>query len=192
MTAIIVNLFGPPSSGKSTVRADVFRCLKQKGVVCEEVYETAKKFVWSGRMEELAIQPYMFAKQLRDVTVLKNKVDVIVTDSPFLNNVFYNRKYNRDMWSDFFEDFVIDEHDRSSSMNFFLTPAGKYEQAGRVQNADESARIGLELRDMLDELDVPFNSIIGDDLAGPMIAKWVIEELDIRNDRNAMKTQVGE
>ena len=90
---ILINIFGAPGCGKSTTRAEVFSRLKRLDINCEEVYETAKKFTWSERHIELKCQPYIFGKQLRDIEVLKNKVDFIITDSPLLLSKFYGEKY---------------------------------------------------------------------------------------------------
>lgn len=174
---MIVNLFGQPCAGKSTVRADVFRCLKQRGVNCEEVYETAKKLSWTGRTKELASQPYIAVKQLRDLEVLQGRVDVIITDSPLLLCEFYNRKYRADHYPASFGQFVIEQFRAMGGVNYFLTPAGRYMEAGRNQTEAEAELIGLELRALLDENGFVYDVLRGDEKAGPRIADAVYKLL---------------
>lgn len=174
---IIVNLFGQPCAGKSTVRADVFRCLKQQGVNCEEVYETAKKLSWTKRHKELTSQPYIMGKQLRDLEVLIGQVDVIVTDSPLLLCEFYNRKYRAGHYPAAFGQFVIEQFIAMGGVNYFLKPAGAYNPAGRNQDEVEAELIGLELRALMDENHIAYDVMIGDDMAGPSIAKAVYKQL---------------
>ena len=50
-------------------------------VDCELVTEFAKDKVWEESTEVFKCQPYIFAKQLFRQSRVKDKVDVIVTDS---------------------------------------------------------------------------------------------------------------
>lgn len=109
---IIVNLFGAPSSGKSTTRAGIFHELKLLQVNCEEVYEYAKNLTWEQRFRTLECQPYVFGKQLYRIETLMDQVDVIITDSPVLLSAFYGRKltgsrYSLHLWSAIEDTFII-------------------------------------------------------------------------------------
>ena len=68
---IMVNLWGGPGTGKSTLMADVFAELKWRGVDCEQAPEFAKEKVWESTDSELdeqivppalRCQPYIFWK----------------------------------------------------------------------------------------------------------------------------------
>jgi len=61
----VVNLFGQPNAGKSTIQGDVFSILKRAGVNCEMVREFAKELVWRNDLETLANQIYVFGEQQR-------------------------------------------------------------------------------------------------------------------------------
>ena len=50
-TPIVVNLFGPPGSGKSTGAAYIFSKLKMAGINAELVDEFAKAKVWEESKE---------------------------------------------------------------------------------------------------------------------------------------------
>ena len=80
---LVVNLFAPPGSGKSTMAAHIFAKLKQANINCELVTEFAKDLTWENRQNTLENQLYVFAEQHHRVNRLKKQVDVVITDSPF-------------------------------------------------------------------------------------------------------------
>ena len=51
---ICICLYASPSSGKSTMAANVFSKLKMLGINCELVTEFAKDLVWDNSMTELS------------------------------------------------------------------------------------------------------------------------------------------
>ena len=53
---IFVNLFGGPSTGKSTLCASIFSELKIKGVDCEMALEYVKDLVWEESFEKIKNQ----------------------------------------------------------------------------------------------------------------------------------------
>lgn len=178
--ALIVNLFGGPGAGKSTTRADVFRILKQNHVNCEEVYEHAKKLTWSERKEELRCQPYILGKQLRDLEVLMDKVDVIITDSPILLCRYYTTKYRPTAYSDHFLYFCDEQFKHMGGINFFIERANPYQSEGRNQTAEQSDEVARELRALLDDLEVDYRTVPGNQFAGPAIAHAVLDALALQ------------
>ena len=60
---IVIDLYGSPSSGKSTCAAYVFANLKMRGVKCELVTEVAKDLVWDENAKALWNQAYVFGNQ---------------------------------------------------------------------------------------------------------------------------------
>lgn len=81
---LVVNLFGVPGAGKSTGAAYVFSMLKMRGINVEYIPEYAKDKVWEDNTEVFKNQAYVFGKQSFRMSRCKDKVDVIVTDSPLL------------------------------------------------------------------------------------------------------------
>lgn len=158
---MIVNLFGQPGAGKSTARAEIFGMLKRHGVNCEEVYEFAKKLTWSKRMMELSCQPYVLGKQLRDIEMLKDQVDVVITDCPLLLSYFYGKKYCGDAYPESFYQYALDQFRKTGGVNYFIRRVKPYNPAGRNQTEEESDQIAVELQKALDDLGVEYTVVDG-------------------------------
>ena len=109
---IIINLFAGPGSGKSTTCAGVFSKLKLAGVNCEMALEYAKDKVWENSLDVLDDQIYVFGKQLHRIKCLKDKVDVIITDSPILLSIIYNKEE-----SNYFDDLIVEQFHKFNNLN---------------------------------------------------------------------------
>ena len=99
---IVVNLIGSPGSGKSTTAAGLFYNLKKLGINCEMALEYAKDKVYEESFKTMDDQLYIFGKQYHRMWRLKNLVDVIITDSPLLLSIYYNKTK-----SNYFEDLLL-------------------------------------------------------------------------------------
>ena len=84
METKVINIFGNPGSGKSTVQE-----LKSRGFEIELVTETAKDLVWDEDWKRLSNQMYVFSTQLHRIDRLIGKVEYVVTDSPLLMQIGY-------------------------------------------------------------------------------------------------------
>lgn len=94
MTAIMLNLWAGPGTGKSTTAAVVFHLLKVAGVKCEICFEFAKELTYLGRREELRDQVWVSATQEHRHWILHDKVDVIISDSPTGMGRAYAKQWN--------------------------------------------------------------------------------------------------
>jgi tRNA uridine 5-carbamoylmethylation protein Kti12 len=81
---VIISMIGGPGTGKSTLAAEIFARLKRDHYDVELVTEYAKDLTWNEAQKVLQNQVYVFAKQQHRFWRLKNKVDIVVTDSPIL------------------------------------------------------------------------------------------------------------
>ena len=172
---LVINLYGQPSAGKSTIRADVFRRLKQMGINCEENVEYAKKLTWQKRNLSLQCQPYIFGKQLHELEVLKGQVDIVITDSPLLLSRYYSERHNAP-YPQSFLDCVEDVVAQQQTLNFFLKRVHPYSTAGRAQTEEQSDQVGTELQDMLDDLGVDYTVLNGDAKAAKIIVNRILFE----------------
>lgn len=151
---IVVNLFGAPGSGKSTGAAYIFSQLKMKDVNCELITEYAKDKTWEKNDEALSCQEYIFGKQSYRMKRCRDKVDVIVTDSPLPLGIFYN---TNPVLGEHYEKLVMDVFESYSNINFCLLRTKPYNPVGRNQTQEESDRIGDEIIDFLDKWDIEYD-----------------------------------
>ncbi len=175
---LVVNLYGAPSAGKSTIRADVFRRLKMAGVNCEEITEAAKRYTWQKRHMSLACQPYLFGKQLHETEVLKGQVDVVITDSPLILCCLYGRM-NGGRYPESFYQSIVDISNGMKTMDYYLNRVNPYNPVGRGQDEAQSNKVGEDLIDLLDSLKIDYKRLDGNEMAAAVIAQHVLERLAV-------------
>lgn len=130
---IVINLFGGPGVGKSTLCSMIFSTLKVKGIDCEMALEYAKDIVWEESFKKLSNQIYVFGKQQNRIWRLNGKVDVIITDSPLLNSIIYDDTKNPHLYN-----LIISEFNKLNTLNYYITRTLKYEENGRVQTYEQA------------------------------------------------------
>lgn len=151
---IIVNLFAGPGSGKSTTCAGVFSALKLAGINCEMSLEYAKDKVWEESIKTLDNQIYIFGKQLHRLWRLKDKVDVIITDSPLPLSIYYDKSD-----SEHFKNLVMEQFNSFTNLNFFILRDDTYNPKGRLQTESEAIEIDKNLRTVLKDNDIKYFSV---------------------------------
>jgi len=144
----VLNLYGGPGTGKSTTAAGVFHLLKLCGYESELVTEYAKYLVWSGRTSMLDEPGYVFAKQNHSLQILKDKVDVCVTDSPLPLAALY-AYYGDYAQLDTFRPYVSDTFDTYSNINILLERVKPYNPVGRMQTEEEALAIDADMKALL-------------------------------------------
>jgi len=155
----VINFFGGPGIGKTITSCLLFAKLKMNGHVAEFVPEYAKTLVWKKDYETLKNQYYVSRKQYSKISILKDHVDFIITDSPIALGIYYNRFYP-DNVSDKqkTEEMIISSYHEFDNVNFFLRRNKDeiYEQRGRLQTEEEAKKIDEELKSILLEFSIPF------------------------------------
>jgi len=144
---LVVNLFAGSGAGKSTTAAGVFHALKRKDINCELVTEYAKDLVWDESYKVMLDQLLIFAQQNHRLRRLVGKVDVVITDSPLLLSIVYNKAYS---YNHKFNDFIMDIFNRYDNMNYFLKRTKKYNPIGRLQTEEEAKEIDKKVKSLLD------------------------------------------
>lgn len=140
---LIVNLFGGPGCGKSTLMAGIFHQLKLKGYDCEMVTEFAKDLVWEKRNETFKDELYIFAKQNHRLFRVNGKVDIIVTDRPLILTNVYNQD-DEELCS-----LCLKTFNQYNNLNFLLKRQTVYQENGRNQSEEEAMEIDKITQDLL-------------------------------------------
>lgn len=151
---LIINLIGGPGSGKSTTAAGLFYKLKQMGIDCEMALEFAKDKVWEESLMTLNDQIYIFGKQYHKLWRLNNKVDVIITDSPLLVSLYYNKEESK-----YFNDFVVEQYNKFNNILYFINRPDDYQTNGRTQTEEESKNIDKVLKNLITKYNISYKEI---------------------------------
>lgn len=169
--ALVVNLFGGPGSGKTTMAARIFSELKKRGVEAACPEEHAKLLIWSGRPWLLDHQIIVVGKIYETLLNLRDKVDVIIVDSPIL----LGSVYGGDRESPAFHTLVRELHARQDRVNLFVRrPADRpYDPANRREAEDAARAIDLKVNALLTEIGEPADCVCSDDDAS-ILAEQIV------------------
>ena len=143
----VINLFGAPGMGKSSIASGLYYELKRSHQSVELCREYAKYLVISSRHWQLREeQLYLFAKQHHELFILRGNYRLAITDSPLPLTAFYAAP---DITPVSFIQCVKDYHDTFENLNLFVTrnlraEGSVFEDAGRIH--DRAASLEAEQR----------------------------------------------
>lgn len=152
--AIVINLFAGPGVGKSTTAARIFAELKLMGVNCEMALEFAKDKVWEESFKTMDDQIYIFGKQFHKIWRLKDKVDVIITDSPLPISIVYDKENSKA-----FHELIMEQFNKFNNFNFLIERGTDYQEAGRVQTEEEAKEVDKVVKNVLDENKIDYTTL---------------------------------
>ena len=150
---LVVNLYGGPGTGKSTMAARVFATLKRMGINCEMTREFAKDAVWEDSMNVLNDQIYVFGCQHHRLHVLQNNVDVVLCDSPLLLQLVYCKKTVKEF--DALKRLALEIHNNMDTLDIFLHRTEKYSNNGRYESKYEARLLDRQIGRLLLDYDIP-------------------------------------
>lgn len=171
---IVVNLFGVPSAGKSTGAAYIFSQLKMKGINVELVTEFAKDKVWENNEEVFKNQAYIFGKQSFKMSRCKDKVNVVVTDSPLPLSIFYNQD---EILGESFNQTVMNVFNSYQNLNYLLLRTKPYNPIGRLQTEEESDALKQPMINLLNSRGINYKEMTGDEIGYKGIIREIMLEL---------------
>lgn len=174
MDTIVINLFGEPSAGKSTSAMDITARLKRKGINAEYVSEFAKDKVYENNSEVFKHQEYLFGKQSFKMGRVRNKVHVIVTDSPLILSIIYNQNT---VLGDEFNKTVLNVYNSYNNRNFLLTRNHPYENEGRFQNEEEAQEVRHQIIKRLEEFNINYTVITSSEESCEYISNKIAKEI---------------
>jgi len=167
---LVVNIFGGPCSGKSTMAAGIFYDLKREHIECELALEVAKEYLWERREFTFDDQIYLFAKQYHRLFRLFGQVQVIITDCPILLSVVYDKEQRPT-----FEQLIVEEHNKMWTYNVYLHRIQPYNTKGRVATHTEykAKEIDRNIASVLDKHNIPFEVFDGNEEGKTGIVKKI-------------------
>lgn len=174
---IVINLFGSPGTGKSTLMAEIFQKLKWLNIDCEMAPEFAKELVWENRMDTLKDQIYVFSKQNHNIYRLNGKVDIIITDSPILLSILYHKLHHTYEHPTLYK-LIHETFDSYNNWNFLLKRTKPYNTNGRFQTEHESDQLYNVLVDLLDEMFINYSKLDSDMNTSDKIVDLVVQKIN--------------
>ena len=159
MKPILINIYGAPGAGKSTLAAKIFSTLKENNIECELVTEFAKDMVWE-RADVFNNQVFIFGNQFRRIERLIGFVDIIITDSPidiakvYVNDSIPYKKSILNLIDDVDIKFINENFDRYDVLLNFDT---KYSEIGRNQTSTEALSLRKRFLELREYDDIIYN-----------------------------------
>ena len=185
---VVVNLFAGPGAGKTTCAWEIASELKKRGIETEYVSEFAKELVWDNKLDlldgSLEHQTYVYQEQNRRVQRLLGKVDAVVTDSPSLLSLMYLKEADQN-----FENTLLDNFKRQQNFNLFINRGKVFQQAGRLQNLEESQVIDKKIKDFLEKNNIYFGTYYHQTV--DVLIDNIVKNLNnVNSDRTTVKPSV--
>lgn len=165
----IINIFGGPGIGKSSIAAGVTYKIKKNHISCDQPYEFPKLLAWDDNHSAIQDQLYVLANQHRGIVKSYGKVDYIVLDSPILlsltyRNYYKGTEYPSSLYGESFDKMVLDTFNQYDNINIVLDRAeGVHNNDERYQNLEESKELDGVIENSLIENNIPFHKIKVDD-----------------------------
>lgn len=155
----IIQFFGGPGSGKSSVAYKLAGALKSKHINCELVTEVAKDVTWEKNFHQLKNQFFITAKQFDRIRRLEDKVDYIIMDAGLLQNIpyFKDERYKKELTQ-----IMINLHKSYRTINFFVNRPMNYDTNGRKEDLQESINIDNLTIQILKNEGIKFKEITPD------------------------------
>lgn len=165
----IINLFGGPGIGKSSIASGLTYKLKKKHITCDNPYEFPKQLAWDENHLAIRDQLYVLANQHRGIVKSFDKVDYIILDSPILLSLVYRSVYSgieypATLYGESFDKMVLDIHNQYDSLNVVLKRTlGGYNDKERYQSLEESKQLDEAIENTLLKNDISYHLVeVGD------------------------------
>ena len=158
----LINLFGGPGIGKSSIASGITYKLKKKHISCNNPYEFPKLLAWDKNNEAIKDQLYVLANQHRGIVKSFGKVDYIILDSPILlslvyRSVYKGTEYPATLYGESFDKMVLDIHNQYDTLNIVLNRSeGIHNKKERYQTLEESIDLDTAIKNTLIQNNIPF------------------------------------
>lgn len=157
--AKVVNLYGGPGSGKSTMAWHLSAELKYLGLNVEYVHEWVKLAAWEKRPEVFwKAQQHIYGNQSWLMECTANGADIIVTDCPLLMGLAY---VDAGQFEGYFQEVVYDDYTRYDNLNVFVSRVKPYNSKGRNQTYEEACQKDIQIVSLLEDFSTNFSIVEG-------------------------------
>lgn len=173
---LVINLIGGPCSGKSTISAELFARLKKMGIHCELVSEYIKERIYEENKTIPANQIAIFGMEHYAISNKIGKVDVIVHDGSFINNIIYKKEDNPE-----FDELIVSEYKKFNNLDFFIKRGNiEFEDYGRIHNLKQSKELDKIIKDTYQKYNLDFIEVEARDAVDKMIP-IILKNIDENN-----------
>ena len=154
---ININLFGGPGLGKSTTASGLFYEMKLNNYKVEFITEYAKELTYGNDYTKLADQLHILGEQHHRMFRLRDKVDYIIHDSPFVMGIVYLSD-DPHLPKELYKELIVTMFKSYNNLNILLTRnlEKEYQEYGRSQSLDEAIEKDREIRQMLIDSNIHF------------------------------------
>lgn len=155
---LVVNIFGAPNSGKSTLASDLFIHYKGMHLKVENIQEVVKIAHYENDAAFLKNDLRILAEKNRILDALNDAgVDIAIMDGPVLNSMVY--KFGK--YLEHFDPLVLDIHHSFNNLNLYIPGVRNFSPVGRYEkNPEEALARGDQVLRMLDNNNIEYSSII--------------------------------
>lgn len=161
----IINLFGGPGVGKSSIAAGLTYKLKKRHINCDNPYEFPKLLAWDENHSAIRDQLFVLANQHRGIVKSYGKVDFIILDSPILlsltyKNYYKSTEYPATLYGETFDKMVLDIYNQYDNVNIVLERSeGNHNNMERYQNLNESIDLDNTIERSLLDNNLPYYKV---------------------------------
>ena len=158
----IINLFGGPGIGKSSIASGLTYKLKKKHITCDNPYEFPKLLAWDENHSAIRDQLYVLANQHRGIVKSYGNVDYIILDSPILlsltyRNYYKSNEYPATLYGKTFDNLVLETFNQYENINILLERGeGNHNEKERYQSLDESKELDKAIELSMIKNNIPY------------------------------------
>ena len=150
----VINLFGGPGAGKSTIASGLFYYMKIAGYNVELASEFIKEKVYEGTKYPFRDQLYTYACQNKRIKQMLGKVDFIICDSPLFLSVVYQSEE-----TPLFTNYAVENFNRYDNVNFLIRRHHKYQPTGRIHTEKQAEGISSLIEERLSEFRIKYTTL---------------------------------
>jgi hypothetical protein len=158
----VINLYGGPGTGKSTVAAGAFHDFKTNKIRCELVREFVKDWAYDGKKIERRHQIKLFAEQADREGCVYGKVEWVVTDSPLILCEIYEKRYfgEATMTAGLYERWLELNKDVIEPIHIKIVRTKEYDAVGRYETEEQAKEMDALITERVEELCLKTNQIL--------------------------------